>query len=139
VKPVLVDAGPLVAVFSDRDRAHQICVNALMTLPERLLSCWPAITEAAWLLRTFSPGWQLLLAGIDSGLIEVLPLAGTEARPIGDLMKKYKDIRPQFADAALVYLAHRERIDTIFTLDRRDFSIYRNSRGRPFHLVPDMQ
>jgi predicted nucleic acid-binding protein len=54
-------------------------------------------------------------------------------------MKKYEDLRPQFADAALVYLAHREKIDAIFTLDRRDFSIYRNGRGRPFHLVPDIR
>jgi predicted nucleic acid-binding protein len=61
----------------------------------------------------------------------------TEAA-IAALMKQYEDIRPQFADAALVYLAHREKIDTIFTLDRRDFSTYRNGRGRPFHLVPDL-
>jgi predicted nucleic acid-binding protein len=138
VKPVLVDTGPLVAIFSRPDRDHQVCVDALVELPERLLCCWPVITEAAWLLRDFSPGWQQLLTGIDRGFIEVLPLAGTEAKPIGQLMAKYKDMRPQFADAALVYLAHRELIETIFTLDRRDFSIYRNDRGRPFHLVPNL-
>ena len=78
------------------------------------------------------------MAGLDAGSIEVLPLAGAEAKAIGELMNKYKDIRPQFADAALVYLAHRERIDTIFTLDRRDFSLPGDGRGRPFHLVPNI-
>jgi hypothetical protein len=43
---------------------------------------------------------------------------------------------PQLADAALVYLAGREQIDTIFTLDRRDFSIYRGSIRRAFKLLP---
>ena len=138
MNPVLVDAGPLVAISSRLDSRHQVCIDALAELPERLLCCWPIISEAAWLLRDFPLGWGRILAGLDAGTIELLPLAGSEARAIGELMNKYKDIRPQFADAALVYLAHREQIDTIFTLDRRDFSIYRNRRGRQFHLVPDI-
>ena len=139
MKPVLVDAGPLVAIFSRLDQYHEVCTDALGDLPERLLCCWPVITEAAWLLRDFSPGWRQMLAGLEAGFIEVLPLERTEARQVGEVMTKYEDIGSQFADAALVYLAQRERIDTIFTLDRRDFSIYRNGRGRPFHLVPDLE
>ncbi len=37
-------------------------------------------------------------------------------------MKRYENIRPQLADATLLYLADRDGIDTIFTLDQRDFS-----------------
>jgi hypothetical protein len=66
----------------------------------------------------------------------VLPLAGTEAAAIAKVMKQYQDIRPQLADAALVYLAGRERIDTIFTLDRRDFAVYRSPHHRAFRIVP---
>jgi uncharacterized protein len=51
-------------------------------------------------------------------------------------MEQYESLRPQFADAMLVYLAHRENIETIFTLDRRDFSVYRTRRKRPFQLIP---
>jgi len=51
-------------------------------------------------------------------------------------MKEYRDIRPQLADAALVYLAGREGIDTIFTLDRRDFGVYRSTHKRAFRIVP---
>jgi len=40
------------------------------------------------------------------------------------------------ADAALVRVAERERIRTIFTLDRRDFEIYRPARIGRFHIVP---
>jgi len=51
-------------------------------------------------------------------------------------MAQYENLDPQLADACLVYLAHRENIDTVFTLDRRDFSVYRTSVRKPFHLVP---
>jgi hypothetical protein len=101
-----------------------------------LFSCWPVITEAAWLLRGSPRAVQQLLGSVDTGFLELLPLAGTEAQAIAAVMKKYESMRPQVADAALVYLAGRERIETIFTLDRRDFSIYRTGRRRAFRIVP---
>jgi len=39
----------------------------------------------------------------------------------------------------LVYLAGREKIGTIFTLDQRDFSIYRSGRRSTFQVVPEME
>jgi predicted nucleic acid-binding protein len=39
------------------------------------------------------------------------------------------------ADATLVHIGNRERIDTVFTLDS-DFSVYRLKGGRTFSIVP---
>ena len=61
---------------------------------------------------------------------------GRGGQRVADVMKEYRDIRPQLADAALVYLAGREGIDTIFTLDRRDFGVYRSTHKRAFRIVP---
>jgi len=36
-----------------------------------------------------------------------------------------------------VYLAEREGIDTVFTLDRRDFTIYRTTDGRALAIIPE--
>jgi hypothetical protein len=49
---------------------------------------------------------------------------------------KYSSLRPQLADVALAYLAERESIQYIFTLDRRDFRVYKRSNGAPFELLP---
>ena len=137
---VLVDTGPLVAILSSVDQHHVACVNALHQLPGPLFSCWPVITEAAWLLRSHPRAVQQLLRSCNSGklggFLELLPLAGAEAGAIAQVMKEYQDIRPQLADAALVYLAGRERIDTIFTLNRRDFAVYRSPHYRAFRIVP---
>jgi len=138
VTQILVDTGPLVAILSSEDEHHDICVNTLRQMPGPLLSCWPVITEAAWLLRSYPRAVRQLLGSIDGSFLELLPLAGAEAEAVATLMKQYEDIRPQHADAALVYLAMRERIETVFTLDHRDFSIYRTGRKRKFRIVPEI-
>src|SRR5580704_14466618 len=115
---ILVDTGPLVAILSAEDEHHAACVDALRDMQGPLLSCWPVITEAAWLLRSSPRAVQQLLRGIDGSFLELVPMAGAEATAVATLMKRYEDIHPQLADVALVYLANREQIETIFTLDR---------------------
>ena len=136
MRRVLVDAGPLVALMSRHDQYHKICTQAIPDLPGPLFSCWPVITEAAWILRGYTGAVERLLQSISAGFLELLSIQSTEAANIGKVMQKYKAIRPQLADAALVYLAERDDFDTVFTLDRRDFSVYRLGRGRAYHIIP---
>jgi uncharacterized protein len=69
--------------------------------------------------------------------VEIVPVAGKEAAAIAGIMEQYRSLRAQFADAMLVYLANRENIKTIFTLDRRDFSVYQAGRRGMFRIVPE--
>jgi len=133
-----MDAGPLVAILSERDERHRLCVRTLEGLPATPLSCWPVITEAAWLLRRNPKAVSLLLRRVSEGVLVLLPLERADAAAIAKIFEKYSDLSPQLADAALVHLANRESIDTIFTLDRRDFSVYRSARNRRFRLIPDI-
>jgi len=82
MKRVLVDTGPLVAILSSTDQHHEICVETLRHLPGPLFSCWPVITEAAWLLRAYPRAVQQLLRSADSSFLELLPLAGEEGKAI---------------------------------------------------------
>lgn len=77
------------------------------------------------------------MSSINVGIIEILQVDSIEVDQIAIILDQFASLRPQFADAMLVYLAHRENIDTIFTLDRRDFSVYRTSRKKPFSLLPE--
>ena len=131
-----MDTGPLVAILSRADEHHNRCVEALRELPGPLFSCWPVITEAAWLLREYPRAVQQLLKSLSSGFVELLSLTSLEADGVAGVLKKYEDMRPQLADACLVYLANRDGIDTIFTLDRRDFSVYRSARKKAFRVIP---
>ena len=133
---ILADTGPLVATVSPKDQYHEQCIKTLRNLPAPLLTCWPVIAEAAWLLHQSPVGFEKLLRSFNEGFLEILPVEGAESEAIAQIMKKYANLRPQFADAMLVYLAHREGIDTIFTLDRRDFSVYRTRAKKAFLLLP---
>jgi uncharacterized protein len=137
VRRVLIDTGPLVAILSERDHHHERCVEQLRSVPGPLFSCWAVITEAAWLLRQRSTAVQQLLKTVHSGFVELLPVDSLEAHSIASIMKKYENMRPQLADATLVYLADRDGIDTILTLDRADFSVYRSAKRRHFHILPE--
>jgi len=136
---VLIDTGPIVAILAPEDSYHQICKEALQTLDAPLYTCWPVITEATYLLRYSPLAMQRLLGSLDGGWLDLLPLEATEGKSVAAILKRYENIQPQFADAALVYLAGRERIETIFTLHRRDFSIYKTSRGRALRIFPQSE
>jgi predicted nucleic acid-binding protein len=106
------------------------------TLATPFLTTWPVLTEAAWLLRDKPGSIPLLLGLIDDGLIRCVELDAAASASIAKLAQTYADIRPQLADLSLVHIAEREGIDAVFTLDYRDFSIYRDSRGQTFRLFP---
>ncbi len=68
-----------------------------------------------------------------------MPLEAADLPAIAAMMQRYEDDGLQFADAALAHLAERENIRTVFTTDRRDFSIIRLKRNRTLRLIPDIQ
>lgn len=138
-KRILVDTGPMVALFSEADGHHQHCSDALTALTPPLFTCWPVVTEAAWLLRKRPDTLHRLFKSFDGGLFALLMLDADDLPAVAALMKRYESAGLQFADATLAHLAEREDIHTVFTTDRRDFSIIRLKRNRMLRLIPDIQ
>jgi hypothetical protein len=136
VTGVLVDAGPLVAVLDRADPHHAACLAVLRSLPPPLLTVWPAVTEAVYLLGFSSVAQRALLEFVVEGTLQLLPLAEEDVPRMRDLMQKYRDLPMDLADAALVRVAERERISRVFTLDRRDFAVYRPARLGRFQITP---
>ncbi|TAJ27426.1 MAG: PIN domain-containing protein [Nitrospirae bacterium] len=133
---ILVDAGPLVALLHRDDQHHRECVDALAGLHDSLVTVWPVVTEAMYLLnfswRAQDALWELVL----EETVRLLPLETEDYPRMQELMRKYRTLPMDLADAALVCVAERERIKRIFTLDRRDFSIYRPSKLGRFAIIP---
>jgi predicted nucleic acid-binding protein len=106
---VLADTGAIVGLFAAADQHHTRCVP--------VSTSW--LPRAAWLLRR-----------------DHLPLDESDLPPISAILTKYRDLRLQLADAALLHLANRDRIPTIFTFDRRDFELVRLKNGKRPRLIP---
>ena len=129
--------GPLVALVCAREKDHKKCDAALKAFRPPLLTCWPVLTEAAWLLRKEPGGMQAIGRLVESGLVKPVELDEAALAWIIAFMDRYASADADLADAALMYLAEREGIDTVFTLDVRDFSIYRTTDGRALNIVPE--
>ena len=133
---VLVDAGPLVALIERTDRNHERSVAALKTLTGRLITVWPAFTEAMYLLRDSDRSQEALWDIVATGAMDFAAL-GTDDEPrMRELMRDYRDQPMDLADAALVHVAERDGVPRIFTLDRRHFEVYRLHGRRRFQILP---
>ena len=132
---ILVDTGPLVALFDPRDEAHARCVEELKVISEPIATTIPVLTEAVHLLQPGSIGTQRLIDFITGGGIEVLFLDDQLLERALKLMAQYRDAPMDLADASLVAVAESRNLRTIFTIDRKDFAIYRIKRGRRYFAL----
>lgn len=117
------------------DRQHEPCLRAFEAFAGNLVTSWPVISEAFYLLRYPDDRdflWNIILT---RGVV-VTDLLFEDLARMMLLMKKYSDQPMDLADASLVVLAERLVLRKVFTLDRRHFSVYRPRHARYFELFP---
>jgi uncharacterized protein len=135
VRGVLVDTGPFVAVIDADDAFHDRCVHALKDIQEPLFTVWPVITEAMHLVGSISAR-QTLWDVLEEQRVRLFALDAVDVPHIRALMTKYADLPMDLADAALVRVADREALQTVFTIDQADFRVYRLPGGKRLRLIP---
>jgi Predicted nucleic acid-binding protein, contains PIN domain len=133
---ILVDAGPLVALIHADDRHHARCKAMLKRIREPLATVWPAVTEAMDLLGFSSKAQEALWRLLEGETVRILPLETADLPRMRELMRKYRGLPMDLADAALVRVAEREKIGRILTIDRRDFELYRPRGIGQFTILP---
>lgn len=138
IERAVADTGPLIAIVRKREDSHQKYVSALKQLRSPLLTCWPVLTEAAYLLREEPDGVRALGGLITSRAFKLVELDDVALRWMVEFIDRYASAGAQLADAAVMYIAEQEGIQTVFTLDRKDFSIYRTTKGKALKIVPDL-
>jgi predicted nucleic acid-binding protein len=118
VAALLVDAGALIALLDRGDRHHEASAAALAATTDSLLTVWPAVTEAMHLLADTPPGQEALCDMVDDGALTLAALDAADFPRMKALMRKYRDLPMDFADAAIVRVAERDRMNRILTFDR---------------------
>jgi predicted nucleic acid-binding protein len=132
---ILVDTGPLIALFDPQDAQHTRCRDVLRTLQEPLFTTVAVLTEAFHMLSPGSYGADRLREFIRRGGLAVWFLDETSLQRAFALMEQYADHPMDLADASLIVAAETLPTRKIFTIDRQDFATYRIRRGHRYYGV----
>jgi len=134
MKKILIDSGPLIALFDASDKYHNKAVNFIRSNKYPLVTTIASITETLHLLN-FNRNAQIdFIEWMHQGAVEIQNIENDDFGRIRDLTEKYRDLPMDFADSCLVYLAEKLSLNTIATIDR-DFSVYRIKGRRKFKVI----
>jgi len=134
VRSTLLDSGALVALFDPSAEEHAPFREAL---PQAgvLMTTWPCVTEALHILPRMAMKLALL-RWISRKGVSVHAFDADDVPIMSEWIERYSERREMdFADATLVWLAHRSGCERIMTTDVRDFSRYRIGVSKRFEIV----
>ena len=130
---VLLDSGPLVALFNASDHWHTTVVDWLAGNPQaRLVTTWPVLTEVCALLarRLHNEAALDVLRWIQRGGATLDVPADVSLTEILRVSERFADLPFDVADASVAETALRLRIRHILSIDS-DFDVYRDKAGKP--------
>jgi predicted nucleic acid-binding protein len=134
VRSILIDAGPLIALFDKDDKYHKKVLGAIAHVNAALVTTWPVITETCHMLD-FSVEAQLdFLEWASQGGLQITELGGADLSRMIDLTKKYRDRPMDLADASLIVTSERLDLRQIISIDR-DFDFYRKADKKPLENI----
>ncbi len=125
---LLIDSGPLIALFDRSDRYHIKTKEFLKNFKGKLLTSWAVITEVSHILD-FNLNVQIdFLKWVEMGGVKLYNIEQNDLEDIITLMQNYTNVPMDLADATLMYIAHKENIKKIASIDS-DFDIYRTLKS----------
>lgn len=134
---ILTDAGPMVALLDIDDQHHGACAAAYSDLATPLVTTWPCLAEAMYLLgRQGGYRYQAALWSMHfRGQLLLHQLTPAETIRMAELMERYRDTPMDLADASIIAAAESLGHSRVFTVDRQ-FYIYRLNDGSALEIVP---
>jgi predicted nucleic acid-binding protein len=132
---ILADSGFWIALGNRRDRHHTAALGAVKRWSgEGFVTTWPVLTEVAHLLTVRVGVHQALefMDAIAQGAADVPMLPDDVLSRAAYLMRRYRDLPMDLADASLVILAEQLEEGRILSTDLRDFAGYRWKNTKPF-------
>ena len=131
MRSIVVDSGPLIALFDGSDQYHATAVRFVECNRLPLITNLPVMTEVVYVLDFSGEAqrdflfWAQQALSIDTGTVDDLPR-------IRAILEKYADLPADFADASLVALCARIKVWDVASVDS-DFTIYRGRNKQRFN------
>ena len=135
---IIVDTSGLLAALDAAERTHEAAAAALRAAePPRSLSPF-VLAELDYLLdtRVSRVAAGRLLDEVIGGAYRLEDFGAVDVALAVEILDRYRDLDLGLADASILVLAERYGTRDILTLDERHFRAVRDSRGRPFRVLP---
>ena len=124
MRKTLIDSGPIIALFDKSDKYHLSVLKFMKTFKGELVTSWSVVTEVTHMLD-FNLQVQIdFLKWCEIGGVNLYEISQDELRDIRVMIEKYSNVPMDLADATLMYIANKEKIKNIISIDS-DFDIYR--------------
>lgn len=138
MKSALVDTSFLVSLVSSRERQHKACVQVAQTIQTQLVIPITVLPETTHLIATriSHRAMRAFIRQLQSPHWYIENLGMNDFERAAEILELYHDTELDFADSTLVAIAERMNIETILTLDQRDFRMIRPSHVDYFTILP---
>jgi predicted nucleic acid-binding protein len=140
-RTVLVDSGPLVALFNRSDAWHERVLLWIQANSQaRMLTTWPVLTEVCALLArriANEAALDFLRWASEGALVLDAPSAEDLSDTLGNVLRIsecFRDLPFDLADASIAEAALRHGIQHVLTIDS-DFDVYRDAKGKALRPV----
>lgn len=138
METVIADTGFVVALLNRSDSRHQAVQAVYLQQPSILLP-QTALVEIAYLVGRDSGIETVVkfLQGIPQSRFFIISLIDLDIERTAQILSTYKDSYVDFVDASVMAIAERLNIQTILTLDQRDFRLFRPVHCSSFTILPE--
>jgi len=133
----MADTGFVVALLNRSDAMHSI-VTTVYIQQKQILLPQTVLAELAYLVgRNASVATVVaFLQGLSASRFRLVALTDQDVIRVAEILDEYADSRIDFVDASVMAIAERYGIKKIFTLDQRDFRLFRPKHCNSFEILP---
>ncbi len=136
--PVLVDTNILVAANYSKDKNHAAAVQVMKDIRNEVrIVAAPTLVELFYFIAdriNYSRALQTIRA--TRLAFDIRPLTNEDMINMEAIMARYQDAHFDYTDVAIMALSERLNISKVYTLDRRDFQIFRPKHHSHLDLLP---
>jgi uncharacterized protein len=129
----ICDTGPLVGYLNRNDPYHEWAVAVMKQVRPPMLTCEPVLTEAVYFLREDGLEVEPLFRLLERGAIRLQFDLASHWPRIRTLMGRYRQM--DLADASIVVMSELHARSEVYTVDRKDFTVYRRNDRQMIDFV----
>ena len=139
MKKTLLDSSFLFALINQKDANHAACTAVARDTALHKIILVTVIPETGYLLHRWlgHAVMRAFIQNLQDPIWQIEQVQPQDWARVNELLNQYADARLDLVDATLVAAAERLNIETILTLDRRDFRLIRPKHAEYFSILPE--